>query len=266
MFVTISRCRDMHASHFMSHKVSLPISLIPLAWKRARLDPVSKREFTENPASTTLRYKFSEVKDECDHFDPWTLRDEFLGWRIEDWKDFFLKFGRWCNSSYITQSDFVEWQQLLREALVRPAKDWQSLVEQFAVEKVLTLTSALEILFTWQGYGLVKKVLTINPSLKVFQQQSTIPVALVPLKDSLAAILATMQVDALQGAEFRVCARPDCKSAPFRVEARQKIYCSPECAHLVAVRNSRKRAAEREAAVRKQQGKDGRKHGTQETR
>ncbi len=208
----------------MSQNISLPISLIPLVWKQADLKPVSKREFFESPASTTLRYRFVQTEKKCDPFDPWQLRDDFLGWRIEDWQGFFFMAGRWSGSRFITQSDFAEWQQLLREALVRQAKDWKSLAGQFATEKVLTLTGSLRIVFDWRG---------------------DVPAAKVVLPDSLTAIIATIQVDALQGAEFRVCARHDCKSAPFRVEARQKIYCSTDCAHLVAVRNSRKRAQER---------------------
>ena len=208
----------------MSQNISLPISLIPLVWKQADLEPVSKREFFENPTSTKLRYRFVQKERKCDPFDPWQLRDDFLGWRIEDWQAFFFMAGGWSGSPYITQSDFAEWQQLLREALVRPAKDWRSLAGQFAPGKVSKLTGSLRILFDWRR---------------------TFPAAKVVLPDSLTAIIATIQVDALQGAEFRVCARHDCKSAPFRVEARHKIYCSIDCAHLVAVRNSRKRAQER---------------------
>jgi hypothetical protein len=113
---------------------------------------------------------------------------------------------------------------------VRPAKDWRSLAEQFAPRKVSQLIGPLRILFDWQR---------------------DVPAAKVVLPDSLTAIIATIQVDALQGAEFRVCARHDCKSPPFRVEARHKIYCNTDCAHLVAVRNSRKRAAERVERKRK---------------
>jgi len=219
----------MHKTQNMSHNISLPISFMPLTWKQADLTPVSKREFFEGPGSTTLRYRFVEKEGKCDRFDPWQLRDDFLGWRIEDWQAFFYMAGGWSGSFYVTQSDFVEWQQLLKEALVRPAKEWKSLAREFAPEKVSRLTGPLRILFDWQG---------------------AVPVAKVVLTDSLTAIIATIQVDALRGAKFRVCARHDCKSAPFRIEARHKIYCSSDCAHLVAVRNSRERAAKAEASSR----------------
>ncbi|WP_348265272.1 hypothetical protein P8935_12165 [Telmatobacter sp. DSM 110680] len=213
----------------MSQNISLPISLIPLAWKRADLGPVSKREFFEDPGSTSLRYRFVEKESKCDLFDSWRLRDDFLGWSIEDWQAFFYMAGKWSGVGYITQSDFAEWQQLLREALVHPAKDWKSLARQFALQKVSRLAGPMRILFDWQG---------------------DVPIAKVVLTDSLTAIIATIQVDALRGAKFRVCARHDCKSAPFRIEARHKIYCDSDCAHLVAVRNSRERAANAEPSSR----------------
>jgi len=227
----------MHKTHFMSQNISLPISLLPLVWKRADLRPVSKKEAWQNPDSTAVRYYCHSEQDACDYFDPWQLRDDFLGWRIEDWHGFFYMAGGWSNSFGITQRDFAEWQQLLKEALVRPAKDWKSLTAQFAPKKVSKLTGPLPILFDWQG---------------------DVPLAKVVLTDSLVAILATIQVDALRGAEFRICARHDCKSAPFRVEARHKIFCSSDCAHLVAVRKSRERAANakttKKAPSRKQRG------------
>jgi hypothetical protein len=217
----------MHKSQNMSHKVLLPIGLISLSWKRADVQPVSKREFFDNPRSTTLRYRFVEMDDKCAPFDPWQLRDYFLGWKTEDWQAFFCMAGGWWRSGsrdpYISESDFCEWQQLLRESLLRPAKDWRALAGQFAEGKVSRLTGPLQIVFDWRG---------------------DVPVARAVLTDSLTAIIATVQIDALQGAKFRICARSDCKSAPFRIEARHKIFCSPECAHLVAVRKSRERAVE----------------------
>lgn len=198
---------------------------------------MSKREFFENPENPALRYVIVPGQDVCDPFDPWELRDYFLGWRIEDWHGFFYMAGGWSSSFGITQRDFAEWQQLLREALVRPAKDWRSLNGQFAPKKVSRLTGPLPILFDWRG---------------------DVPLAKVVLSDSLVAMIATIQVDALRGAEFRVCARHDCKNAPFRVEARHKIFCDAACAHLVAVRKSRERAANakatKKAPSRKQRG------------
>ena len=120
----------MHKAHFMSQNISLPITLLPLVWKRADIRPMSKREFFENPENPALRYVIVPGQDVCDPFDPWELRDYFLGWRIEDWHGFFYMAGGWSSSFGITQRDFAEWQQLLREALVRPAKDWRSLNEE----------------------------------------------------------------------------------------------------------------------------------------
>ena len=45
----------------------------------------------------------------------------------------------------------------------------------------------------------------------------------------------------LSGVEFRWCARPDCNQMFRKETGHDKIYCSPECAHLTAVRASRAR-------------------------
>ncbi|SRR6266852_6225378 len=53
-------------------------------------------------------------------------------------------------------------------------------------------------------------------------------------------MMATMQIDLLQGARFVCCRRPDCH-IPFPVTtAHHKIYCSWYCGHIEAVRRSRK--------------------------
>jgi len=50
----------------------------------------------------------------------------------------------------------------------------------------------------------------------------------------------TTQIDLLLGARFRYCRRPDC-NIPFPVVTKhRKIYCSWYCAHIEAVRRTRK--------------------------
>jgi hypothetical protein len=72
------------------------------------------------------------------------------------------------------------------------------------------------------------------------------PVGTMILRTVIDAVVASIQIDKLLGAEFRYCARPDCKK-PFQIESRhQRIYCSTDCAHYMAVKNSRARAAKNE--------------------
>jgi hypothetical protein len=160
-------------------------------------------------------------------FDLWKLRDQFLSWPIEDWQGFIAMAG-WLHPMPVSARDFERCQRFVREALIRPAREWKALEEEFGGEdRLLHLSHSLSsIRFQWSG---------------------EVPTAQIQTLWSLDAILATIQIDKLQGAEFRVCARHDCKNAPFRVEARHKIFCDAACAHLVAVRKSRERAANAKA-------------------
>ena len=220
----------------MSHRISLPLVVLPVNRESVSLEPVSRREFFSDPSSASLRYRFVEAGAHYGPFDPWKLREEFL--RNEtagSWEGFFVMAGPFY-PGYITHADFTEWQRLIKEALVRPAKEWRSLAGQFDPKKVARLTGALRIVFNWAG---------------------EVPVAKVVPTNSLEGIIASVQVDALQGTKFGVCARHDCKSPPFRLEARHKIYCCPECAHLVAVRNSRERAAKAKKSSRRKKSQIG---------
>jgi hypothetical protein len=154
-------------------------------------------------------------------FDPWDLLEEFLTCSVEDWEGFILMAGSF-GGVFITKNDFKEWQQLLKRALVLPARKWKTLAGEFDPKKVSKLRMGLPIQFDFESEPPTATLLGLT---------------------SLGTMIAAIQLDKLQGAEFRVCARPDCKSPPFKVGTRQKIYCSPECAHVVAVRNSRTRAA-----------------------
>jgi hypothetical protein len=113
--------------------------------------------------------------------------------------------------------------------MIRPAREWVALKSEFQNAHV-RLSLQPRIAFDWGGEA---------------------PRAIIFAQTALEAIIATIQIDKLTGAEFRVCARHDCKKPPFRVEARQKIFCSSDCAHLVAVRKSRERAAEAKSKAAK---------------
>ena len=183
-----------------------------------------------SPDSDTARFHFMQNPDILPHgpFDPWKLRENFLAWPIEDWKSFVSLTGS-LGPFQVSKRDFERWQNFLKAALVCPPSKWKTLQEKFGVSgRIRLVAPAFSVRFEWN---------------------SDAPIARITTNSSLEAIIATIWVDALQGAEFRTCARSDCKNPPFRVEARQKIYCSPDCAHLVAVRNSRKRA--RKGAGRK---------------
>ena len=55
------------------------------------------------------------------------------------------------------------------------------------------------------------------------------------------ACFAELCFEKLQGTTFGWCARADCGQFFQHTSRHARKYCSPECAHLVAVRNSRKK-------------------------
>ena len=60
--------------------------------------------------------------------------------------------------------------------------------------------------------------------------------------DCKRAIEITITADHLKGAQFGVCARRDCNTIFEFRSGHARKFCTPECAHLMAVRKSRERA------------------------
>lgn len=215
----------------MSHdRVMLPILVDDLEPTQAQIEPKSQRSYQKNPETAKFRFADSagtvQRRPTGTAINGWQLRNRFLSWPIEDWHRFFEISGEWNVSPVgrdFTRDDFAEWQRLLRAALVSRAKDWEALTNEFDWNKVVQMRLPMPITFEWDG---------------------KVPVVHIGIRhNALRLMIATIQVDKLRGAEFRVCARPDCKNPPFAVGVRRKIYCDSDCAHLVAVREARKRAA-----------------------
>src|ERR1019366_3476653 len=92
----------------------------------------------------------------------------------------------------------------------------------------------------------------LAPLPMTFEWDEKTPRAHIVTMRSLHAIIATIQLDLLQGAKFRVCARHDCKEPPFRVKNPRKEFCCHECAHLALVRRSRENTAKTDKRKGKQ--------------
>lgn len=211
----------------MSH-IALPVVIDDLHPVRASVEPTSQRAHQKNPATAKFRFADGIAGKKGTPVNPWQLRDRFLSWPLEDWQRFFEISGRWdvgVSHRGFSRDDFAEWQRLLHAALIYPAKDWDTILDrEFELQKVFLLKDPIPIILEWNG---------------------KVPVARIPSRNALRSMIASIQLDKLQGAEFRVCARQDCNNPPFRVGVRHKIFCSTDCAHLVAVRNSRNRVAKR---------------------
>ncbi len=189
---------------------------------------ISFNDFLNDPDSAEQRFVPTR-RAPYGPFDPWQLRGDFLSWPPEHWEGFVHMAGDF-GTFRISNNDFVEWQLLLRSALPLHPMEWKKLESRFGQKKVGKLFEPLPISFAWDA---------------------KVPTARIRTKKVLTAIIATIQLDVLRGAKFKVCARTDCPNPPFRVEVRHKIYCSHECAHLVAVRNSRERVAKNKRSTKR---------------
>jgi hypothetical protein len=177
----------------------------------------------------------SDLRKRRGDFNPWELRDAFLAWPVENWEA-FGKMTELQSERPITKEQFARFQKLFREALVLPAKEWHKIYRKYQDLASPSLAAALRPHFDFWA---------------------DLPKAHLSMHGELHAMLTTIKLDKLLGAEFRVCARPDCQNAPFRVGTRQKEFCSYDCAHLMAVRRSRQRAA----AAKKTDGKSAKPKG-----
>src|SRR5580658_6248862 len=104
----------MHKSHFMSQlHITLPITL------DHHPSPV-RMKIREVVVKDPPVYELVRVSGEMQgSFDPWNLRDEFLSWQPKDWERFVQMTGDF-GTLLIKRTDFVEWQQIVKRALLLP--------------------------------------------------------------------------------------------------------------------------------------------------
>jgi hypothetical protein len=207
-------------------KITIPVTVSKLHSETADTEPVSDQFFAEERGDEQYRFIEPEYRSTYGPrtygpFDPWSLRSEFLGWKLREWRFFFGMAGAF-GTALITRDDFEEWQRLMRKALLVPNRKWKSLSGEFDPEKVSRLGESL-IRFDFDAEPATATLVGLSP---------------------LDSMIASIQLDKLQQAKFRVCARTDCTGPPFKVPTRQKIYCSSKCAHLAAVRADRARKAD----------------------
>jgi hypothetical protein len=126
-------------------------------------------------------------------------------------KDYIMHFSK--DRGHMDFSQFVELQRVLRRAGELSVEQWSKLPPWFHIN-----------------------------SLKVdlnFEEGRLTGECIVP---GVLACAAQLFVEKLSGTRYGWCARSDCNGKWFRHESNHaRKYCSPECAHLVAVRASRER-------------------------
>lgn len=250
MYVTLLLWRDCYTSQIMSHenkKLVLPLRVN--FWPQ-----FGKYRVKSKRGAEYLRFDFSkEQRNRAPEnaINPWTLRSDFLmspdagGLDLES---FAHKYGCFAERGVLTGSaaqdsevriaslmaeaeegnpigwDYLEqWRDFVRKLLLTPRQDWQTLEKQYGKFKLRT-------------------ALNFAMRFTIEYDSSSRPYAVITVPYALNAILATIQIDMLDGLEFRECARPDCNAPPFkRTSGHERKYCSEGCAHLEAVRAHRSR-------------------------
>jgi hypothetical protein len=151
----------------------------------------------------------------------------------EDALTFVNRFGdpSISNLGSITFSDFRALQNVLRIAMRTPLSEWPP--KDLSIER-----SDMRVMVVNESGVL----LGVNPWRLSLLWDMTPPVFVHETYAGIEACCAQVFFEKLSGVEFRWCARADC-GAMFRKETgHDKIYCTPDCAHLAAVRASRARA------------------------
>lgn len=242
--------RDMIKSQIMSHiksfnlPISIEISLIPRRWKRTtarviatsdmylrhrslEIKEIGRVPYTGNSdlgsaVSVFMQKPSRRVETSPDAH---RLRDEFLSMMTdspaadEELLAFLNRYGALSKHQqdvpFFEPADLWAEQSRLRNAMVQKAT-----LEDFILGRYPELLRQLELIPEW-------------PYTKLNAAGW-----------NTASNTATM-LDLLNGAKFGICARKDCSGVYEFSSDHKRSYCSPECAHVVAVRNSRERAAKK---------------------
>jgi hypothetical protein len=127
-----------------------------------------------------------------------------------------------------------------RDHLQKTAQWWNdALLDRAALKKrfgsppVAASEEIHKYIYAWQ-------TATFNELPMHIEWDSGRPFAVVETVTGWEMIIATIHLDLLRGARFGICKRKDCGISFPKLSKHEKKYCSVKCAHLVAVRKSRK--------------------------
>jgi len=140
--------------------------------------------------------------------DGWQLREAFL--RVTpDTKSvlaFLNRWGSWGSEDYVLARDFLDFQNVVRQALVSPPDEW------------------------FEGN---------QDALDSIDRQSEYPYFVVQTFECETAIRMTITMDLLRQQKFKLCKRPDCNQPFAPLSAHKRMYCTQYCSHLESLRRSR---------------------------
>jgi len=165
--------------------------------------------------------------------DVFELRDEFFEIRSPQQGLRFFKeygiFGEEHRNTFafvwgLSFADLLQWQGLLRDCWLNEPKDWEALTGRYS-----RLWQATDIL------QMPEFSIDLEPHLQFMLRCEGVR----------EAIIAAIYLEKLANVKSSMCHRLDC-GVVFNHESRhQRKYCTPDCAHLEAVRMSRLRKAGR---------------------
>jgi hypothetical protein len=162
--------------------------------------------------------------------DAWELRRRFLAVKNDSRAVLdFLNQTHWHGGRIRNVENFMQWQEVIREAVVGSHDSSKKLSGAFDLP-TSTLFSDVDARIKWSHAR---------------------PFGQIDAESSFTAIIDTIKLDKMMGLRYDVCKRPDCL-APYRVTSRhRRSYCGPYCAHLENVRRGRKQKSNKTKAKKR---------------
>jgi len=151
-------------------------------------------------------------------------------------KDKFPEDCDWYTARELLGAQVKEWRSLIRAAMTTKMSEWPKLKAKFPAAKVDILCEPMALSVEWKEGR---------------------PTGVITCLGILRTLIATLQIDALIGAEYRFCACVGCSNA-FKVKRRDQRYCNEDCKHRQVVRDGRERHRK---AVEQAKRRDGRGKG-----
>lgn len=187
---------------------------------------------TVQTAGGVQAHDYSPMPDAEAILDVWRIRERFFTLSTEEESRAFLNetgpFSEALSEDRYWVPGWADvrlWQRIFKEFLIRRPDTWEkwlnsSGVSQEAVQQTLKDVREMRVAFRWNGHKRIASFLA---------------------SDTLTAMLASVVIDHLRGAHFKLCARPDCRKVYEQTSRHRRNYCSQYCAHFQSLRRMRAR-------------------------
>jgi hypothetical protein len=171
-------------------------------------------------------------------FNPWSMRMAFFRIKRGDLKglvSFLKKYGKWSDTPPEDPQQYWRVQDDLKNILLE--KPFYRELLRDKVERLFNEPYAA--FFPWVVH---EGVWVSRPK----PAKSLVPRVALNASSCLDALRLSIEIDMARGVKFGQCARKDCR-APYPVTTRHKrLYCTPDCAHLVSEKRSAKKRGRNE--------------------